>query len=349
MATDLPRRRSTLRDAHRHSSHRRASHRHALRMIAGAVAVTLLVPGVALAQAFPAKPIRMVVPSQAGGPPDFVARVLAARMVDGLGQPIVIENRGGGGGILAAEAVATAPADGYTLLFGSTASISIAPNLYAKIAYSPTRSFAPIGLVSNGPFVVAVNAAFPAKTLQDLVALGREKPGTINFGSSGNATPLHIIGEMFNKVTGARLVHVPYKGPPAAVTALLQNDVQAMFELYPSFPQHVAAGKVRILAVTGAKRSARLPDVPTAIEAGLAGFEFTGWTGVLAPAGTPPDVVKKLNEAVVAAVESKEVREALSKQGLDTVSSTSEEFGQFVAREAARWGNAVRESGAKVD
>lgn len=311
--------------------------------------VAALLAGAVLAQPFPSKPIRLVVPSQAGGPPDFVGRTVAARMSEHLGQQIVVENRGGGGGILAAEQVANAPADGYTLLLGSTASMSIAPSLYPKIAYHPTRSFAPVSLITIGPFVVAVNAAFPAQTLQELILAARARPGTINFGSSGNATPLHIIGEIFSRLTGAQLVHVPYKGPPAAVTALLAGEVQVMFDLYPSFPQHVASGRLRILAVTSPSRFSRLPNVPTAIESGLVNFDFSGWTGLIAPAGTPAEAMRRLNAALGIALAPGPVRDTLVAGGLEVQHTSTEEAAAFVGREASRWAEAVRVSGARVD
>jgi tripartite-type tricarboxylate transporter receptor subunit TctC len=313
------------------------------------VALTAGLGQSAWAESFPAKPLHLLVPSQAGGPPDIAGRLVATGLASALAQQVVVENRGGGGGILAAEAVANAPADGYTLLLGTTASIAIAPALYRTLAYQPLSAFTVIGMVSTGPFVVAVNAALPVQSLQDLIRLGREQPGRLYFGSSGNATPLQILGETFNRITGTGLVHIPYKGPPAAVMALLTGEVQVMFELYPSFPAQVAAGKVRILAVMSPRRSPRLPEVPTTAEAGVSGFEASGWTAVLAPAATPPEVSARLQQALGLTLADPAFQAALARQGLDAFAITPAQSAAFVAAELARWADAVRMSGARVD
>jgi len=211
------------------------------------------------------------------------------------------------------------------------------------------RSFDPVSLVSSGPFVLAVPAGFPAGNVAELVALAKARPGAVNFGSSGNATPLHILGEMMNRQTGAGMVHVPYKGPPAAIAALLAGDVQAVIDLYPSFPAHVASGRVRLLAVLAPQRLARIPAVPTAAEAGLPGFEASGWTMLVAPAGTGAAVIRTLNTAVRAAAADAGFRDSMSRQGLDAVPLSPAESAAFLAAEAARWSEAVRISGARID
>lgn len=303
----------------------------------------------ASAQAYPAKPIRIIVPLAAGGPPDFVARTMAQHLTTGLGQQVIVENRPGAGGTIATAAAAKSPGDGYTLLLASTTTLSISPSLYANPGYDPGTSFAPISLVATAPFLVVVHPSLPARSLKELIALAKAKPGELNFGSAGNGTPLHIGGEMLKTAAGVQMVHVPYKGAAAAVIDLLSGRVQVMVEQLFPIAQHIQNGKIRPLAVASAKRHPQLPDLPTAAEAGLPGYEVIAWMGLVAPRGTPPEVVKRLNVELVKALQAKEVRDGLFNQGLQSSGNSPEEFAAFIASESARWSRAVKSSGAKVD
>jgi len=315
-----------------------------------AVAFSVFVaPAGAFAQAYPAKPLRIIVASAAGAPPDFVARTVAQLLTAGLGQQVIVENRPGAGGTIGAAAAAKSPSDGYTLLLASTTALSISPSLFANPGYDPGTSFAPISLVATAPFLVVVHPSLPARSLKELIALAKSKPGELNFGSAGNGSPLHIAGEMLKTAAGIQLVHVPYKGPVAAVTDLLTGRIQVMVEQIHLLGQHIQSGKIRPLAVASTKRHPQLPDLPTAAEAGLPGYEVTGWMGLVAPRGTAADVVKRLNLELVKALQTREVRDGLFNQGLQPASSSPEEFTAFIAAESARWSRAVKASGAKVD
>ena len=303
----------------------------------------------AVAQAYPAKSLRIIVPLAAGGPPDFVARTVAQQLTAALSQQVIVENRPGAGGTIAAAAVAKSPGDGYTLLLASTTTLSISPNLYANPGYDPGTSFAPIGLIATAPFLVVVHPSLPVRSLKELISLAKAKPGELNFGSGGNGTPLHIAGEMLNTAAGVRLVHVPYKGAAAAVIDLLSGRVQVLVEQLFPMAQHIHNGKLRALAVASAKRHPQLPDLQTAAEAGLPGYEVVAWMGLVAPRATPPDVLKRLNQELVKALQTKEIRDGLFNQGLQPSSNSPEEFSAFIAAESVRWSRAVKASGAKVD
>jgi tripartite-type tricarboxylate transporter receptor subunit TctC len=315
-----------------------------------AVAFSVFVaPAGAYAQAYPAKPLRIIVPLPAGGPPDFVARTVAQHLTAGLGRQVIVENRPGAGGTIATAAAAKSPGDGYTLLLASTTTLSISPSLYANPGYDPVDSFAPISLLATAPFLVVVHPSLPAKSLKELIALAKSKPGELNYGSGGNGTPLHIAGEMLKTAAGVQLVHVSYKGAAPAVIDLLSGRIQVMVEQLFPLALHIQNGKIRPLAVASAKRHPQLPDLPTAAEAGLPGYEAIAWMGLVAPRGTPAEVVKRLNLELVKALQTKEVRDGLSNQGLQPASSSPEEFTAFIAAESARWSRAVKASGAKVD
>ena len=302
----------------------------------------------ALAQGYPVKPIRIIVPLAPGGPPDFVARTMAQQLTTGLNQQLLVDNRPGAGGTIGASAAAKSTGDGYTLLLASTTTLSISPSLYANPGYDP-MSFAPISLIATAPFLIVVHPALPARSLKELIALAKAKPGELNFGSGGSGTPLHIAGEMLNTAASVRLIHVPFKGAAAAVIDLITGRIQVLVEqLYP-MAQHIQAGKIRPLAVAAAKRHPQLPDLPTAAEAGLPGYEVVAWMGLVAPRGTPGDVIRRLNVEVVKALQAKEVRDGLFNQGLQPAGNSPEEFSAFIASEAAKWSRAVKSSGAKVD
>jgi tripartite-type tricarboxylate transporter receptor subunit TctC len=301
-----------------------------------------------LAQGYPDKPLKLVVPFPPGGPTDIVGRLVAQKLAEGIGQPVVVENRPGAGGTVGSTAVARAPADGYTLLYGST-TLAIAPSLYRDLAYDPRTAFAPISLVSRGPIIVAVNAQLPAKTLKDFIALAKSSPGRINYGSAGSGTPPHLAAELFKTVAGVDLVHVPYKGGGPAVSDLAGGQVQVIFEGLPTLLPHIKSGKVRALAITGAKRDPALPEVPTFAEAGLPGYDANFWNGLVAPAGTPAEVIARLNSVLVQALATPEVHAALVRLGLEAAGTTPQQFGDFIAAEIDKWARVVKASGAKID
>ena len=302
-----------------------------------------------LAQGYPDKPLKLVVPFPPGGPTDIVGRLVAQKLAEGIGQPVVVENRPGAGGTVGSTAVARAPADGYTLLYGSSSTLASAPSLYRDLAYDPRTAFAPISLVSRGPIIAAVNAQLPAKTLKDFIALAKSSPGRINYGSAGSGTPPHLAAELFKTVAGVDLVHVPYKGGGPAVSDLAGGQVQVIFEGLPTLLPHIKSGKVRALAITGAKRDPALPEVPTFAEAGLPGYDANFWNGLVAPAGTPAEVIARLNSVLVQALATPEVHAALVRLGLEAAGTTPQQFGDFIAAEIDKWARVVKASGAKID
>jgi tripartite-type tricarboxylate transporter receptor subunit TctC len=301
------------------------------------------------AQAYPAKPVKLIVPFPPGGPTDVVGRFVAGKLTEALGQQFVVENRGGAGGTVGSESVAQSPADGYTLLYGSTSTLAMAPSLYKKLGYDPRKSFAPVSLVSSGPLLIAVNAQVPAQTLAQFIALAKEKPGALNYGSAGNATPPHLAAELFKSLAGVNLTHVPYKGGGPALQAVAGGEVQAIFEGIVTLAPQIKAGRLRALAVTGTARDAALPDVPTVAEAGLPAFQVNFWSGLVAPAGTPAEVVNALNGALRRALAGADARETLVKFGLAPAGNSPAEFARFIDTEIGRWDKVVQASGAKVD
>jgi tripartite-type tricarboxylate transporter receptor subunit TctC len=313
-------------------------------------ALVALSPAAAHAQAgaYPGKPIRLILPFPPGGGTDILGRLMAERLAPRLGQPVVVENRGGAGGNVGAEAAARSAPDGYTIVLVAP-SLAISPSLYKKLAYDPVKDFAPVSLVATVPNVMVTNPSIPAKTLSEFIALAKSKPGAMNFGSGGNGTSNHLAGELFNIVAGVRLVHVPYKGVNLAMNDVMSGDVQLVIIGIPAAAPHIKAGKLRALAVIDSKRAAALPDVPTAAEAGLKDFEVTTWYGVLAPAGTPRPIVTRLNAEIVAVMHSNEMKERLATMATEPVTSTPEEFGDLIRREIAKWAKVVRAAGLKAD
>ncbi len=301
------------------------------------------------AQTYPSKPVKIVVPFPPGGPTDVVGRLVATKLGEALNQQFVVENRAGAGGTVGSEVVAQAPADGYTLLYGSTSTLAMAPSLYRKLGYDPRKSFAPISLVSSGPLLVAINAAVPAQTLSQLIALAKDKPGMLNYGSAGNATPPHLAAELFKSLSATQLTHVPYKGGAPALQAIAAGEVQVIFEGIVTLLPQIKAGRLRALAITGTTRDASLPDVPTVAEAGLPAFQVNFWSGLVAPAGTPVELVNMLNAALRRALVAADSRETLTRFGLAPAGNTPAEFARFIDTEIIRWDRAVQASGAKVD
>ena len=308
-------------------------------------------PAIAAAQppAYPTKPIRLVVPFPAGGATDIFAREVAKHLTEAWGQSVVVDNRPGAGGNIGSELVAKAPPDGYTLEMGTVGTHAINASLYSTLPYDHVKDFVPVILVAGVPNVLEVNPAVPVNSVQELIAYAKANPGKLNFASSGSGTSIHLSGELFKVMAGVQMTHVPYKGSAPALQDLIGGQVQLMFDnLPPSLPQ-IKAGKLRALAVTSAARAPALPDTPTVAEAGLPGFEASSWFGVLAPAGTPPEIVNKLNAEIAKWLASPGAKEKLANVGANIAGGTPEDFARHIQAETAKWAKVVKESGAKVD
>jgi tripartite-type tricarboxylate transporter receptor subunit TctC len=298
----------------------------------------------ATAQSYPTKPIRFLVPFPPGGGNDTMARTFGQKMSERLGQPVVIDNRPGAGGNIGAETAAHALPDGYTIFLGGVGSHGINPNLMLKPPYDPIRDFAPVSLIASAPMLVVVPLSLPAKSLNDFLQLAKSHPGQLNFASSGTGSIAHLAAELLNSMAKIKLEHVPYKGTGPALTDLLAGRVQVMFNSTVSVMPQVRAGKVRALAVTAAKRSSALPDLPTVAESGVAGYEAASWYGVLVPAGTPRAIVMKLNSEVAHIAQLPDVRERLAADGADPGGNSPEEFGAYIRRELARWKTVIEQA-----
>lgn len=301
------------------------------------------------AQTFPTKPIRLIVPYATGGAAGSVSHLLAERLGAAIGQPVLVDFRPGGGTIIGNDLVAKAAPDGYTLVLGTVTSHGILTSLNAKVPFDPEKDFAPITLIASLPFLLVVNQAVPATSVRELVALAKAKPGALTFGSAGNATSNHLAGELFKTTAGIEMVHVPYKGSAPAMTDLLGGQISMMFDLSPTALPQIAGGKVRALAITGAKRSAMAPDLPTMAEAGVSGVEVVSWFGILAPARTPAGVVHLLNTEIVKVMQSPDVKAQMTKLGADAITSTPQEFAAYIASERGKWARVVREAGIKPE
>jgi len=297
---------------------------------------------------WPSRPVRFILPFPPGGGTDILGRLIAERLSAGLGQPVVTENRGGAGGNVGAEAAARSSPDGYTIVLVAP-SLAISPTLYSKINYDPVKDFAPVSLVATVPNVMITQASAPVQNLEEFIAFAKAKPGALNFGSGGAGTSNHLAGELFNIVTGAKLIHIPYKGVNLAMQDVLAGNVHLVFIGIPAAVPHIKAGKLRALALVAPQRSAALPEVPTVAEAGLRDFEVTTWYGVLAPAGTPRNVVSRLNAELGKIMHSPELKEKLAATGTEPLTSTPEEFADYIKREIAKWGEVVRKAGVKAD
>jgi tripartite-type tricarboxylate transporter receptor subunit TctC len=309
----------------------------------------LLVAMTTAAQSYPNRPVRVIVPFASGGGSDTVGRVIAQALSTSLGQGFVVENRTGAGGAIGAEAVAKSAPDGYTLLLGSTSEIVHLVNVSTKVPYDPVKDFLPISLVGSVPMALTVNEALPASSVQDLVRLAKAQPGKLSFGSGGTGTTTHLAVELFAATMGIKMTHVPYKGSGAIIPDLLNGNLQLGMPLLPAILPQAASGKVKILAVSTAKRAPSLPNTPTLQEAGVKGYDTTLWTGLLAPAGTPREIVAKLNAETVAALAKPEVKDALGKQGAEPIPSTPEQFSAAIKTELQTMGKLVREAGIKVE
>ncbi|MCX7136430.1 MAG: tripartite tricarboxylate transporter substrate binding protein [Proteobacteria bacterium] len=301
------------------------------------------------AQTYPIRPIRWVVTYPPGGPTDVVARAIGAKLTEAWGQQIVIDNRAGAGGVIGTDIAAKAVPDGYTLLFGTSAGLTINPALNSKLPYDAVKDFAPVSLLVLNPQILVVHPAVPVNSVKELVALAKARPGQLNYASVGIGSPNHMGMELLKALTGIDIVHVPYKGTGPAITDLLGGQVQVMFNSMPSVIPLVASGKLKGLAVGSVQRSPAVPDIPTVAEAGVPGFENVTWYGMFAPAKTPHDIIVKLNKQVVQILASPEMAQRLASQGAEPRSSTPEELTKFMRVESERWKKVIKTAGIKVE
>jgi len=324
-----------------------ASRRCVLGAIALAATATLSLG--ASAQNYPSKPITIVVPFAAGGTTDILARLVGQHLSTELGQPVVVENKAGAGGNIGAAYAAKAPADGHTLFMGTVGTHAINAALYKKLPYDPVKDFAPLSRVAMVPNLLVAHPSQPFKTVQEMIAYAKANPGKINFGSPGNGASPHLSGELFKSLAKVDMVHVPYKGSAPAVSDLLGNQIAIMFDNLPSVIPHVRAGKLRAIAISTAKRSAGLPDVPTIAEAGVPGYEATSWFGMFAPAATPAPVLARISAALAKVLANAEVKKKIDDQGGEPANETPAQFADFIQKESLKWGKVVKESGASLD
>ena len=297
--------------------------------------------------AYPERAIHLIVPYPPGGLTDAVARAVAKALSDRVQQPVVVENIAGGGGNIGADKAAKSPADGYTLYIGNNATVGLNTLMYKQLAFDPMADLAPIALIAESQTVLVVNPSLPAKSVAELIALAKSKPGQLNFGSTGTGGLSHLVGELFNSGAGIRMTHIPYKGTGPALTDLLGGQIQVMFN--DTALPHIQSGKLRALAVTGAKRWPQLPDVPTLAELGMPGYETYNWFGILAPAKTPGAVVTKLNRELVAVMQDPAMKAWMESRGAEAVTSTPEEFAAYIKKDLAKWARVVKEAGITAE
>jgi tripartite-type tricarboxylate transporter receptor subunit TctC len=309
----------------------------------------------ALAQTYPNKPIKLIVPFPAGGTTDILARAVGFELTKAFGQQVIVDNRPGAGGNVGTDIVAKSPADGYTLLMGTVGTHSINQSLYAKLPFNPIKDFAPVTLVASVPNVLVVNAALAERnkidSVKSFIDYARANPGKLNMASSGNGTSIHLAGELFKTMTKTFMVHIPYRGSSPAMTDLIGGQADIMFDNLPSAMPFIKTGKLKALAVTSSKPSPALPGIPTIAQAGgeLTGYEASSWFGILAPAGTPPEIVNKLQQEIARSLASPAMREKLVAQGAEPVGNTPEQFSELIQAETKKWAKVVKDSGAKVD
>ena len=301
------------------------------------------------AQTYPTKPIRLIVPFAPAGGTDLVARTVQVKLTETLGQPVVIDNRPGAAGSVGTDIAAKAPPDGHTLLLCSAGPLAINPSLYAKLPYDPARDLAPVTLVTVMPFVLVTHPSLPVKSVKDLIALAKARPGQLNYGTPGNGSTTHLANELLKSMTGIDMTHVPYKGVALAATDLISGQVQVMSGDLSTLLPHVKSGRMRAIATTAAKRSSLLPDLPTVAESGVPGYDASGWFGVCVPAATPRPIVDRLNASIVKGVQSPDSRERLGALGGEVAAGTPEQFAAHIRTEAAKWGKVIRTIGLKPD
>jgi tripartite-type tricarboxylate transporter receptor subunit TctC len=320
----------------------------ALRQLAFLCAV-ILAPASAFGQDFPSKPVRFVVGFTPGGPSDILARALGQKLAERWSQQVVVDNRPGAGGNLAAEAVAKSSPDGYTWLLGNNSILATNQSLYRSLPYDPVRDFAPVALVAIQPNILVVHPSLPVSSVEELIRFAKANPGKLNYASSGSGAAAHLAGELFKAMTGVELVHVPYKGAQPALTDVIAGQVQMMFATSASVIPYIKAGRLRALAVTTAQRSASVPELPTVAEAGVPGFEATTWHGVVVPAATPAAIVARLNEEINSALGEKDLKDRLTSLGAEISTGTPKQFTDYIAREIPKWAKVVKDSGARPD
>jgi tripartite-type tricarboxylate transporter receptor subunit TctC len=320
----------------------------ALRQLAFLCAV-ILAPASAFGQDFPSKPVRFVVGFTPGGPSDILARALGQKLAERWSQQVVVDNRPGAGGNLAAEAVAKSSPDGYTWLLGNNSILATNQSLYRSLPYDPVRDFAPVALVAIQPNILVVHPSLPVSSVEELIRFAKANPGKLNYASSGSGAAAHLAGELFKAMTGVELVHVPYKGAQPALTDVIAGQVQMMFATSASVIPYIKAGRLRALAVTTAQRSASVPELPTVAEAGVPGFEATTWHGVVVPAATPAAIVARLNEEINSALGEKDLKDRLTSLGAEISTGTPKQFTDYIAREIPKWAKVVKDSGAKPE
>jgi tripartite-type tricarboxylate transporter receptor subunit TctC len=321
--------------------------RNCLRLLGGAALVAVM--GSSMADTYPSRPIRLLVPAAPGGGADFLARVVGPTLGEAMGQTLVIENRSGASGTIAAEATAKAAGDGYTVLLGQSTSIVMAPHMYSKLGYETLRDLKPVTLVAEVPNVLVVHNSLAVNSVKDLIALAKAKPDTLNYGSSGKGAPSHLAGELFEIATGAKMTHVPYRGAGPAVNALLAGETQVMFAPMVAVLPHVKSGRIRALAVTSARRSSAAPELPTLSESGLKDYEITSWFGFFVPTSTPQAVVDKLQRETSKVLKQPAVIERLGKEGAEPVGNSPAEFNTYVRAEYAKFGKLIKEKDIKSD
>jgi tripartite-type tricarboxylate transporter receptor subunit TctC len=301
------------------------------------------------ASAYPEKPVRMIVPNPAGGGVDIIARLVGQHLEKKLRQQVVVDNRAGAGGTIGLGLLAKSPADGDTLGMGVTATLAIAPALYRRLPYDPNRDFEPVALIASVPLILAVHPSLPVRSVKDLIALAKRRPGQIDYSSGGNGTPPHLAAELFKTLAKVNMLHVPYKGGPPAITALVSGEVSVMFaNTLPAVP-HIKSGRLKALAVTSQRRSGAFPELPSVAEAAIPTYSAVQWYGVLAPAGTPRAIIQRLNREIREVLRVDEVREPLLAEGAALADATPEQFREFIKQEAEKWGTVVRQSGAQID
>lgn len=312
-------------------------------------AMLSMAPLIVTAQAYPAKPIRLVIPYAPGGAAGAVGRILADKMGASIGQPVLVDHRPGGGTLIGNDLVAKSAPDGYTLVMGTVTSHAMVTALNTRVPYDPEKDFAPISLIASLPFVLVAHPSVQVNSVRELVAMAKTRPGHFTFGSAGNATSNHLAGELFKARAGISMVHIPYRGSAPALVDLLGGQISMMFDLTPTALPQIAAGRVRALAITSPKRSPMAPDLPTMAEAGVPGVEVVSWFGILAPAGTPPPIVNFLNAEIVKAMQSPEVRTVMAGLGAEAITNTPQEFAAYISTERAKWAEVVRKAGIKPE
>jgi tripartite-type tricarboxylate transporter receptor subunit TctC len=317
----------------------------AISIMAGTVAFA----SAAAAENYPDRPIRVIVAVPAGGTPDVMARMITTGMSTVLGQPLVVDNRGGAGGLIGTETAAKSAPDGYTLLVSSPGPLTILPHMRKQLGYDPQRAFTPIGLIASNPFLLITHPSVPAKNVKELIALAKAEPGKLNYASAGSGAANHLAMELFKSMAGVNITHVPYKGAPQAVTDVLAGHIDMMFNSIPPVLAHIKADRIRALGVGSLKRASQLPEVPTIDESGVKGYEAITWFGLLAPANIPKPILVRVSDAFAKVINAPDIRAALANQGAEPGSASAADFGALIRRDLAKYAKVVRTSGAKID